>query len=1008
MRLTQTIVRSFDRDMGTIITRLERHARVADQTAVATELLRAADFRKDADRRQHEELKIQCERWLRPSDVKTVHLHQVRARLDGTCDWITSNDLFERWAKPECLTIQDRLLVISGTQGCGKSVLASSIVARLEKSKQHTLFFSFSSSDGSRQTSGNLIRTLLWQLLQETNSKEGVDTVHNLRLDGQPTISELWEAFGSIASSLAKPVYCVIDGIDECNDSTMFIKTIQILEMCLNLRIILLGRPHIVQRHSGNSAYATIEITPAMLNQDVDAFINDEIAKSELLSLPEFRKNVYKTLKNKSDGMFLWVRLMIDDLRKSSSKSEFSERLQNLPRGLEKAYQLLFLHLSQKLDKYELRLAQNVLAFTSTSCRPLRFDELRYIHAMHCRSLETVAQPLDEYLLLQPPQRVLDVTGGLVSMTDDVLRLIHSSVRDFLIRPEDSWVCDPDRAVLGFRIEVTQTHRSFAWLCLDYISLEKEERRILELDTSQSSQDLRESYPLLEYATLYAFYHLNRSGPPCSTTLAKMENVLESTESILWAERFVRLLFEDITLESQEGEFMVWHDRMADAGLDKKFLAIFEETLKERTDQMRKAGKNDDPLTEHLEMYVNQATDGQLGNFSQQQSDEATGLNLESSTADPYPQTRFSTLRPSSNDPSATFSRVMDLLKGQVSLPITHQVELWLRLSTSLRKTRVLIDPLKLVFQLILSKASGIHVFTLLAIGGFYQKLGKFQEALAIYTVASRKMDSLDVPLKFRIYKCMGDCYCDLDLDMEALRSYEKAFSGQEIHLGRRHHDTLLTLSNLILANERMSQYTEVLRLSDKICMEQEFVPELNLGDNLRLHSQRYSAYRIGGNHDRAAHMKKTIQATLELYRESYSNDHVITPHLLERSGEAYSALHEYNTALESFQLAFEAYKNLKGLNSRDTLFNQYKIASTYVRLGRFHEAVELFEMVLAKQQSVLGPNHREIRWTKEELDDLRLDEDEWHEHTLEDDEFDDNDLDEDELDDDGLDDDES
>lgn len=406
VRLTHTVVRSFDRDIGAVIARLERHTRAADQTAIATELLGAAEFRKEADRRQHEELKIQCERWLKPSDVKHVHLHQVRARLDGTCDWITSNDVFERWVRPGCLTTQDRLLVISGTHGCGKSVLASSIVARLEKGEQHTLFFAFSSLDGTRQTSENLIRTFLWQLLQETANEESVNIVHHLRLDGQPTISELWEAFGRIASSLAKPAYCIIDGIDECIDynDTIFTKIMQVLELCPKLRILMLGRPHFVHTHSANSAFAAIEISSAMLNQDIEAFINDEIAKSDLLSLPKFRKNVYKTLKDKSGGMFLWVRLMVDDLRKSSSRFEFSERLQNLPHGLEKAYQLLFLHLTQKLDKFELRLAQNVLAFTSTSYRPLRFDELRCAHALQCRSLEAVAQPIEEYLLYSHPK----------------------------------------------------------------------------------------------------------------------------------------------------------------------------------------------------------------------------------------------------------------------------------------------------------------------------------------------------------------------------------------------------------------------------------------------------------------------------------------------------------------------------------------------------------------------------------------------------------------------------
>ena len=249
-----------------------------------------------------------------------------------------------------------------------------------------------------------------------------------------------------------------------------------------------------------------------MLKQDVEAFINDELTKSDILSLPEFRMNVYETLKDKSDGMFLWIRPMVDDLRKSSTKSEFSERLKNLPRGLEKAYQLLLLHLSQKLDKFELRLAQNVLAFTCICRRPLNFDELRYAHALRCRSLETITQPLEEYLLLQPPQRVLDVTGGLVSMTDGVMRLIHSSVRDFLIRPEEQWNSEVDIAVLAFRVDITQVHRSFAWLCLDYISLQKEERNNSTPDIYQSTRAAWSSYPLLGYATLYAFYHLNRSG----------------------------------------------------------------------------------------------------------------------------------------------------------------------------------------------------------------------------------------------------------------------------------------------------------------------------------------------------------------------------------------------------------------------------------------------------------------------------------------------------------------
>ena len=965
MRLTHSVVRSFDRDIGAVIARLERHARVVDQTAVAMELVRAAEFRQEACQRQHEELKLQCEKWLKPANVKHVHLHQVQAKLDGTCDWIASNDTFERWIKTEPSSSRDRFLVISGTHGCGKSVLASSIITRLEKAKQQTLFFSFSSSDGSRQTSENLIRTLLWQLLHETADKESVDTVHRLSLLGQPTIWELWEAFGRISSTLAKPIYCVVDGVDECIDynHTAFITIMQILEKTPDLRVLLLGRPHVFQVHSGNFPFVAIEINSAMLSQDIEALINDEVAKSDILSLPEFRKNVCKILKDKSDGMFLWVRLMVDDLNKSSSKSEFSERLQNLPCGLEKAYQHLFLHLSKRLDKYELRLAQKTLAFTITSCRPLHFDELRYAFATYCRSLEATAQPLEEYLLLQPPQRILDVTGGLISMTDGVLRLIHSSVKEFLIRPEAQWICESDMAVVDFRVDIMLTHRSFAWLCLDYMSSEKDERRILKPDMSQSFSD---SYPLLDYATIYTFFHLNRSGSPCSITLAKMERVLKSTQSLLWIQQFAHLLFEDITLQSQLDEFVASGDQMTDAGLD--IVALFKKTLKERNDEMRTVVKKIDPLMENLEAYIKQITEETFGGFSERQSKEAAASVPESCTAGPNLENDSQNPTPTFYDPSATVSQVMDLVKGQTSLSVAHQIELWLRLSASLHKTSIMIDPLKVLFRILLRKASGIHVFALVAIGDFYRRLEKYQEAVEVYSVASRKMNHLDVPLKFRIYYDMGHCYKELGLDTEALRSYESAISGQEIHLGRRHSDTIHTLYWMIGVNDWMCRYTEVLRLSDKICMEQEFVPELSLHHHLDLLIRRHSAFLHMGNQDRAAHVEQSIQATLKLCLESDGNGDNISPYKLTKLGEAYSYLREYDNALKFLQQGFEAYKKSESSN-RSILFVQYKIATTFGNLGRIQQAKDLLETVLAKQQSLLGPNHRNVRWTKKALD---------------------------------------
>ena len=135
-------------------------------------------------------------------------------------------------------------------------------------------------------------------------------------------------------------------------------------------------------------------------------------------------------------------------------------------------------------------------------------------------------------------------------MTDGILCILHCSIEQFLIRPEDQWVCESNKAVLGFRIDITQTHRPFTWFRLDYIRSETDASSCLKLDPSHSAQALWDSYPLLGYATSHTFYHLNRSGSPCFITLAKMENTIESTQGLVWVENFACYLFEDITLDS--------------------------------------------------------------------------------------------------------------------------------------------------------------------------------------------------------------------------------------------------------------------------------------------------------------------------------------------------------------------------------------------------------------------------------------------------------------------------
>jgi hypothetical protein len=85
-----------------------------------------------------------------------------------------------------------------------------------------------------------------------------------------------------------------------------------------------------------------------------------------------------------------------------------------------------------------------------------------------------------------------------------------------------------------------------------------------------------------------------------------------------------------------------------------------------------------------------------------------------------------------------------------------------LRLQSHLLKVKVLTDPLKLLFRLILQKVSVIPLYALLAIGNFYYNLDKLDEALEVYTAALGKANYHESPMFYTI----SEIYCPNNANM--------------------------------------------------------------------------------------------------------------------------------------------------------------------------------------------------------------------------------------------------
>ena len=717
---------------------------------------------------RQQNMKILYASWLKPLDDCFPH----QTKLQGTCDWIWSEPTFTTWNKPSSLSDSDRLLCIYGTHGCGKSVLASSIVKGLKSKQQQTLFFSFSGTDGKRQTVDSLVRTILWQLLEETTDQQCSKIMNDLMLRGPSVIPRLLNAFEQTAKLMTGSVYCVIDGvdecIDECNDPTRGLvkHVLDLLSSLANFHVVLLGRPYALQA-AIRATSLNIEMNSDLIKQDIKTFIYAKIESSPNLRIPELRDLVFEALQEKSDGMFLWVKLMIDDLRKSATQFEVMERLRNLPRGLERAYRLLFLRLVEKLDDLELVRARKVLALTIASCRALRVDELRHAYALDSGSGST----FEEHLFLQPDRGILDVCGDLINVRGGLVQLIHTSVKEFLTRPEEKWLCSDDHKIVRFRVDLEATHLSLGCICVDYLGMNEYGFQLNDLDALSV---LGTQYPLLEYASRHAIPHLMRSGPPCSMITDKINDFLDSGKFAHWVEYLAMLLVDDQSnsiLADELDIFISWLDKgnhLCEPFEDKVRMSLRQELAK----RTRKFGE-DDLRTERWRNLLDLTEDVK---------------------PNPDPEVASIVFRKDLKESSDAVFQILNLLNSHTILPLPRQVDVILKLQFHLRRVKILNDPLRMLFGVILQVADKIPVNVLLAIGTFYNRLNKSEDALKVYSAALTKVENQETHIKFVILHNIGSALSKQEKYEAAEEMYRQAIEGDEKAIGKEHASTLISV----------------------------------------------------------------------------------------------------------------------------------------------------------------------------------------------------------------------
>lgn len=158
-------------------------------------------------------------RWLAAPDPSSNHQAACAAHSPTTGNWFLTSDAFKSWWDNP-----NEHLWIYGLPGCGKSVLASTIIERAftlceDLPHRSLLYFYFDFREETKQTVDGFLRALLVQL-----ARRGPDFPPELqdlytqreRKHRQPTVLDLLDVFTSILER-CQHTYLIIDALDECS-----------------------------------------------------------------------------------------------------------------------------------------------------------------------------------------------------------------------------------------------------------------------------------------------------------------------------------------------------------------------------------------------------------------------------------------------------------------------------------------------------------------------------------------------------------------------------------------------------------------------------------------------------------------------------------------------------------------------------------------------------------------------------------------------------------------------
>ncbi|KAM0715640.1 hypothetical protein Q7P37_009138 [Cladosporium fusiforme] len=434
----------------------------------------------------------------------------ITTAYSNTCQWLFETPEYKRWLDPSMRDRHNGLLWIKGNPGAGKSTIMKRAVRHASESytDHHVLSFFFNARGESlEKTAEGMYRALVHQVADEL--PESVDSTPSAKLweykeHGWP-IEHLKDLLRAAVRHCGQttPLICFVDALDEAveGDVRDLVRFFQELGKTATTE----GIRFLVCFASRHYPRISVQICEGLLldgHQGHQDDIADYVRHNMNVEESQLMEELAPRIKEMSQGVFLWVVLVVDKLNTECDRGnshQLREQLFAVPTDL---HTLLDRIVSDGTRDGRLLAAAQWVLFAN---EPLDDEQIYFAVMTSIGQLPEAQRAWDLRHITENAIEnfILDGTKGLIEIKHARAQFIHESVREYFF---DCGLRNLDPAI-GEDVGAISHERLAQW-CITYLRhVPVDATLFVDEKPGNESKELRRairrfpalSYPLLQH-----------------------------------------------------------------------------------------------------------------------------------------------------------------------------------------------------------------------------------------------------------------------------------------------------------------------------------------------------------------------------------------------------------------------------------------------------------------------------------------------------------------------------